>query len=48
MKPGRFGKNSRKLPLAEASLHFGRHSILGQLKVKQRAVENKPFWRGKK
>ena len=29
-------------------IYIGWHAILGQLKVKQRAVENKPFWRGKK
>ena len=29
-------------------IYIGWHSILGQLKVKQRNVENKPFWRGGK
>jgi hypothetical protein len=29
-------------------IYIGWHSILGQLKVKQRAVEQKTFWGGKK
>jgi hypothetical protein len=29
-------------------IYIGWHAILGQLKVKQRAVENKSFWGGKK
>ena len=29
-------------------IYIGWHAILGQLKVRQRAVENKSFWRGKK
>jgi len=29
-------------------IYIGWHAILGQLKVKQRAVEYKPFWGGKK
>ena len=29
-------------------IYIGWHAILGQLKVKQRAVENKTFWGGKK
>lgn len=29
-------------------IYIGWHAILGQLKVKQRAAENKTFWGGKK
>jgi len=29
-------------------IYIGWHSILGQIKVKQRAVENKSFWGRKK
>ncbi len=29
-------------------IYIGWHAILGQLKVKQRVVENKSFWSGKK
>ena len=29
-------------------IYIGWHSILGQLKVKQRSAENKTFWGGKK
>jgi len=29
-------------------IYIGWHSILGQIKVKQRAEENKSFWSGKK
>lgn len=29
-------------------IYIGWHAILGQLKVKQRVVENKTFWGGKK
>jgi hypothetical protein len=38
----------RNLETQWHKIYIGWHSILGQLKVKQRAVENKGFWSGKK
>jgi hypothetical protein len=38
----------RNLETQWHKIYIGWHSILGQLKVKQRAVENKGFWGGKK
>jgi hypothetical protein len=38
----------RNLETQWHKIYIGWHSILGQLKVKQRAVENKSFWSGKK
>jgi hypothetical protein len=38
----------RNLETQWHKIYIGWHSILGQLKVKQRAVESKSFWGGKK
>jgi hypothetical protein len=38
----------RNLETQWHKIYIGWHSILGQLKVKQRAVENKGFWGAKK
>ena len=38
----------RNLETQWHKIYIGWHSILGQLKVKQRATENKGFWSGKK
>ena len=38
----------RNLETQWHKIYIGWHAILGQLKVKQRTVENKTFWGGKK
>jgi hypothetical protein len=38
----------RNLETQWHKIYIGWHAILGQLKVKQRALENKTFWGGKK
>ena len=38
----------RNLETQWHKIYIGWHAILGQLKVKQRAAENKTFWGGKK
>jgi hypothetical protein len=38
----------RNLETQWHKVYIGWHAILGQLKVKQRAMENKGFWGGKK
>jgi hypothetical protein len=38
----------RNLETQWHKIYIGWHAILGQLKVKQRAMENKTFWGGKK
>ena len=38
----------RSLETQWHKIYIGRHAILGQLKVKQRAEEQKTFWGGKK
>jgi hypothetical protein len=38
----------RNLETQWHKIYIGWHAILGQLKVKQRNVENKSFWSGKK
>ena len=38
----------RNLETQWHKIYIGWHAILGQLKVKQRSVENKSFWGGKK